>query len=90
MRHPSIVAQARESMAARRSIELPLSAREREVFQLMGAGRRTRKIAELLSLSPKTIQTYHARIKRKLHIEDHTELLCEAARRHARKPNGTA
>lgn len=51
-----------------------LSDRELEVFDHMGRGHGTREIAERLSLSPKTIDSYRARIKEKMAIDSNTEL----------------
>ena len=55
------------------AIEL-LSDRELEVFRRLGEGKSTRDIAEALSVSLKTIQTYCARIKEKLGLDDGQEL----------------
>ncbi len=52
-----------------------LSDREFEVFELIGKGVSTRKIAEKLFLSIKTIDTYKSHIKSKLNIKDSTELI---------------
>ncbi|MCD6395136.1 MAG: response regulator transcription factor [Planctomycetes bacterium] len=52
-----------------------LSDRELEVFQLIGQGYGTRKIAEMLHLSIKTIETYRAHIKFKLDLDDAAHLL---------------
>jgi DNA-binding NarL/FixJ family response regulator len=57
-----------------------LSDRELEVFQLLGQGRGTRQIAEVLKVSVKTVQAYCARIKEKLNLASATELLREAVR----------
>ena len=57
-----------------------LSDREMEVFEMIGRGMSTRRIAGLLHLSPKTIETYDGRIKEKLHLRDGNELLREAIR----------
>ena len=57
-----------------------LSDRELEVFQLLGLGYTTRRIAEELHVSFKTIQAFSARIKEKLGIATATELLLEAVR----------
>lgn len=46
-----------------------LTAREREVLQLVAEGHATRSIAELLHISVKTVETYRAAIKRKLHLD---------------------
>ena len=55
-----------------------LGDRELEVFQLIGRGLGTRQIAETLGLSIKTVETYRARIKEKLSIDDGTQLLRKA------------
>lgn len=55
-----------------------LSDRELEVFQMMGKGLETRRIAAQLGITPKCVQAYTSRIKEKLHISSLTEL-----RRHA-------
>jgi DNA-binding NarL/FixJ family response regulator len=47
-----------------------LSAREREVLQLLAEGRTGTEIAQRLSLSPKTVETYRARLVEKLGIRD--------------------
>jgi DNA-binding NarL/FixJ family response regulator len=57
-----------------------LSDRELEVFSLIGQGYSTRKIAQRLHLSIKTIETYRAHIKDKLNLADATELLQYAIR----------
>lgn len=55
-----------------------LGDRELEVFQLIGRGLGTRQIAETLRLSIKTVETYRARIKEKLSIDDGIQLLRRA------------
>ena len=57
-----------------------LSDRELEVFRMLGQGYETRRIAESLHISIKTVQVYCARIKEKLGIGNATELLREAVR----------
>jgi DNA-binding NarL/FixJ family response regulator len=51
-----------------------LSNRELEVFDLIGRGLSTGDIAERLHLSVKTIETYRANIKKKLHLKSAAEL----------------
>lgn len=63
-----------------------LSDRELEVFQLLGQGYETRRIAEALGVSIKTVQAFCARIKDKLKLANATELLREAVRWHERVP----
>ena len=57
-----------------------LSDRELEVFELTGKGNSTSTIAETLHLSIKTIETYRARIKKKLNLENATELMRHAVK----------
>ena len=52
-----------------------LSDRELEVFQLIGRGETTNRIAKLLHRSIKTIETYRARIKEKLNLKDNMQLI---------------
>ena len=55
-----------------------LSDRELEVFELIGNGLSTRKIADRLNLSIKTIETYRLHIKEKLDVQDASELTYQA------------
>lgn len=47
-----------------------LSAREREILQLVVEGHSSAKIASILSVSPKTVDTYRSRLMQKLGISD--------------------
>ena len=47
-----------------------LSPREREILQLIVEGKSSREAAEILYISPKTINTYRYRIMEKLDIDD--------------------
>jgi DNA-binding NarL/FixJ family response regulator len=55
-----------------------LSDRELEIFYLIGYGFKTKKIADKLNLSAKTVETYRGRIKEKLKLKDSEELLQSA------------
>ena len=55
-----------------------LSDRELQVFRLIGQGRSTRRIAESLHLSIKTIESHREHIKRKLNLETAAELAWRA------------
>lgn len=57
-----------------------LSDRELEVFELTGQGLATRKIADRLHLSVKTVESYRARIKNKLNLSSAAELMRHAVR----------
>lgn len=56
-----------------------LSDRELETFRLIGRGMPTKDIARAMKLSPKTVETYRARIKEKLELDDMASLTREAA-----------
>jgi DNA-binding NarL/FixJ family response regulator len=55
-----------------------LSDRELEVFRLIGEGRATRKIADELRLSVKTVETYQSHLKEKLALRSGRELIQHA------------
>ena len=52
-----------------------LSDRELQVFELLGQGNSSRKIAEHLHLSIKTIETHREHIKKKLQLKNSSELV---------------
>jgi two-component system response regulator NreC len=58
-----------------------LSEREREIFQLVAEGHSNKEIAELLSVSPTTIETHRAHILQKLDVHNTAELVLYAVRR---------
>jgi two-component system, NarL family, response regulator NreC len=47
-----------------------LSAREREILQLVAEGKTSQQIAESLSISPKTVDTYRSRLMHKIGVEE--------------------
>ncbi len=57
-----------------------LSDRELQTFSMIGQGLNTQEIAKRMFLSPKTVETYRARIKLKLGISDLNQLNLEAVR----------
>lgn len=64
-----------------------LSDREFEVFQLLGQGFETRRIADRLGLNIKTVQAFCGRIKEKLQLGSASELLREAVRWNEQPPD---
>jgi len=52
-----------------------LSPREREILQLVVEGKSSSEIAEVMYLSPKTVETYRSRLMKKLGIRDITSLI---------------
>jgi DNA-binding NarL/FixJ family response regulator len=73
---------AKTKPGAKRSALEGLSDRELQVFHLIGQGVGTRKIAETLRLSVKTIESHRENIKRKLKLEDAAELVQYAVSWH--------
>jgi DNA-binding NarL/FixJ family response regulator len=53
----------------------PLTSREREVLKLIGEGYSDKEIAEILFLSPKTVESHKAKIMEKLHMRKRVELV---------------
>lgn len=58
-----------------------LSDREREIFQLIAEGHSNKEVAELLSISPATVETHRAHILQKLDVHNTAELVVYAVRR---------
>jgi two-component system, NarL family, response regulator NreC len=58
-----------------------LSEREREVFQLIAEGHSNKEIADLLSVSPSTVDTHRTHILQKLDVHSTAELVLYAVRR---------
>jgi len=80
-----VLAQLTERMVGHAAAKQPgsvelLSDRELEVFRRLGGGQGTRKIADEMGLSMKTVQAYSARIKEKLGLANISELVREAVR----------
>lgn len=64
----------------RRDPSALLSARERQILQLLADGRTNNAIATLLSLSARTVETYRSRMMRKLEVRDLPSLIRFAIR----------
>ena len=64
------VSQQQEDEDAHSSPLERLTAREREILQLVVEGKSSAEIADILYLSPKTVETYRSRLMRKLDIND--------------------
>jgi two-component system response regulator NreC len=58
-----------------------LSEREREIFQLIAEGHSNKQVAELLFISPATVETHRAHILQKLDLHSAAELVLYAVRR---------
>jgi len=71
--HPTIAEAVLEQLVEPQKTDDPLarlSSRERQVLQLLAEGRSVADIAAALSLSPRTVETYRARMIEKLEIRD--------------------
>ncbi len=58
----------------------PISARERQVIQLIGEGKSTKEIAAVLGISIKTVESHRVRLMRKLDIHEVASLVRYAIR----------
>jgi RNA polymerase sigma factor (sigma-70 family) len=71
--HPAIAQEILQRLEQTQAMDDPLSQlspRERQALQLIAEGRTVNEIAALLSLSPRTVETYRARVMDKLGIRD--------------------
>jgi DNA-binding NarL/FixJ family response regulator len=58
-----------------------LSEREREVLQLVAEGKSSKEIADVLSISPATVETHRTHLLQKLGLRNTAEVVRFAARR---------
>jgi DNA-binding NarL/FixJ family response regulator len=61
--------EQREAAEAKSPLER-LSSREREVLQLVVEGKSSKEIANIVHLSPKSVETYRSRLMKKLGVHD--------------------
>ncbi|MCL7454992.1 MAG: response regulator transcription factor [Anaerolineae bacterium] len=81
--HPSLTrALLNQEPAAPARDESPsrLTPREIDVLQFIAKGHTNREIAELLHLSPRTVETHRANVRAKLHLDSRVELMRYAAK----------
>ena len=64
-----------KSQSSRWQQEAELSDREYEIMRLLGKGHTVNKIADMLSLSNKTVSTYKTRIMDKMSFKNSSELI---------------
>jgi len=65
---------AREEALAKRQLDI-LTARERQVMELVANGRHNREIASALGISPRTVEVHKARVMEKLQVRSVPELV---------------
>jgi DNA-binding NarL/FixJ family response regulator len=63
-----------------------LSAREREIVQLLAEGKSTKEVAVILGISVKTAETHRSNIMRKLEMHSVSELIRYAVRNNMIEP----
>lgn len=63
-----------EDISVKRAVKVELTAREREVAQLVVTGKTSKEIARLLSISSRTVEVYRARLMRKFGAKTLVEL----------------
>jgi PAS domain S-box-containing protein len=73
------VPESRRFIAERQAIE-SLTANERWIIRLVTEGKSNAEVAELLHFSPRTVETYRARLMQKLQLEDLVALVKFAIR----------
>lgn len=66
----------------REDAPLQITAREREIVQLLAEGKHSKEVATVLDITVKTVETHRANILRKLHFHSVTELVRYAVRNH--------
>jgi len=64
----------------------PLTARERQVLQLIAEGKSTKDVAAILGISTKTAESHRSRLMRKLDIHETASLVLYAVRRGIIQP----
>ena len=63
-----------------------LTPREREIIQLLAEGHRNKKIAQMLGISIKTVETHRTALMRKIGVKSIVELVRYAVRNNLTEP----
>jgi two-component system response regulator NreC len=71
---------ALKKTSSREDLYTKLSNREREVFQMIAEGHSTKKISDILCVSPSTVKTHRANIMEKLQLDNISQLVQFAIR----------
>jgi len=83
---PNISRAVVEAYLSKTEAADPLTARERQVLQMVGEGKSTKDVARLLGISTKTAESHRARLMRKLDIHETAGLVRYAIRRGLIQP----
>jgi DNA-binding NarL/FixJ family response regulator len=59
----------------------PLTTREQQVLDLVGAGLQVKQIADRLGISPRTVEVYKSRMSQKLRVNDPEDSSASTAKR---------
>jgi len=70
----SRIIRAKEGLPQIKIKPVGLSKRENEVFSLIGKGLTRQEIADILNISPKTVDEYKRRIKSKLNLRNDADI----------------
>ena len=68
------------SESTKKTLQSPLTSRQREIVQLLTEGKSSKEVATLLNLSIKTIETHRANIMKRLHCHSFSDLVFYALR----------
>ena len=68
------------SASTKKTLQNPLTSRQREIVQLLTEGKSSKEVATLLNLSIKTIETHRANIMKRLHCHSFSDLVFYALR----------
>ena len=68
------------SESTKKTLQDPLTSRQREIVQLLTEGKTSKEVATLLNLSIKTIETHRANIMKRLHCHSFSDLVFYALR----------
>ncbi len=68
------------SGSTKKTLQNPLTSRQREIVQLLTEGKSSKEVATLLNLSIKTIETHRANIMKRLHCHSFSDLVFYALR----------
>ena len=78
---PSVSGTVVQAYREKKDLADPLTAREREVLQLIAEGKSTKEVASLLGVSVKTAESHRTNVMRKLDIHETASLVRYAVRR---------